>query len=124
MKKQLLSTAFVVAGMMAAGSAMAAPAIYNLSLPDISTFDSVITGTGSTVTTAQVVNGESSYGYTDNNGDAATVTVTRNNSGGTAALPSGGYTSGYVVLCPVAFGTSTRVLAMTWRATSPALVAV
>ena len=84
MKKQLLSTAFVVAGMMAAGSAMAAPVIYNLSLPNISTFDNVITGTGSTVVTAQVVSGQSSYNYIDKDGNAATVAVTRPISGAAA----------------------------------------
>lgn len=85
MKKQLLSTALVVAGMMAAGSAMAAPVVYNLSLPDISTFDNVITGTGSTVVTAPVVGGQNVYNYIDKNGNAATVTVTRPLSGAAAA---------------------------------------
>jgi hypothetical protein len=104
MKKQLLSTALVVAGMMAAGSAMAAPVIYNLSLPNISTFDNVITGTGSTVVTAQVVDGQSSYNYTDKDGNAATVAVTRPN--GSATSPSGGYSDNGVSLSGSVWGIS------------------
>ncbi|MDP3421620.1 MAG: PEP-CTERM sorting domain-containing protein [Thiobacillus sp.] len=81
-------------GMLA--SASAAPVVYNLALGNISTFDAVITGTGSTVGTAQVVNGVNAYNYSylDSNGDPAngTVTVTRPN--GSTATPSGGYSSG------------------------------
>lgn len=73
-------------------AALAVPAIYNLSLPNISTFDNVITGTGETVVTAQVVNGVSVYNYIDKDGNPATVTVTRPNGG--AASPSGGYSDG------------------------------
>jgi len=72
-------------------SASAAPVVYNLALGNISTFDGVITGTGSTVVTAQVVSGQNVYNYTDINGNPATVTVTRPN--GTAINPSGGYSS-------------------------------
>lgn len=77
---------------LACSASMAAPAIYNLSLPNISTFDNVITGAGETVVTAQVVNGQSVYNYTDKDGNPATVTVTRPN--GTSANPSGGYSDG------------------------------
>jgi len=90
MKKHLLSAALVVAGIVSAGSAMAAPVVYNLSLPNISTFDNVITGTGSTVVTAKVVSGQSVYNYIDKDGNAATVTVTRPISG-VAANPNQSY---------------------------------
>lgn len=72
---------------------LAAPVIYNLALPDIATFDNVIAGTGSTVDTAQVVDGQSVYSYIDEDGNPATVTVTRTSTGA-AANPSGGYSSG------------------------------
>src|SRR5690606_40810217 len=65
MKKTLLSVALVASSLFAASAATAAPVIYNLSLPNISTFDNVIAGTGSTVTTAQVVVGQSTYNYID-----------------------------------------------------------
>lgn len=81
MKKTLLSAALVASGVFAASGAMAAPVIYNLALPNISTFDNVITGTGSTVATAQVVLGTNVYNYTDKDGNAATVTVTRPDGG-------------------------------------------
>lgn len=74
--------------LVAATSAVAAPVVYNVALPNISTFDNVITGTGAVVTTAKVTNA-SSYAYTDLNGAAATVTVTRT-SNGAAATPNGG----------------------------------
>lgn len=70
-------------------TASAAPVVYNLALSNISTFDGVITGTGASVTTAQVVSGQSVYNYTDINGNPATVTVTRPN--GSAVNPSGSY---------------------------------
>ena len=91
MKKTLLSVALVASSIFTASVATAAPVIYNLSLPNISTFDGVITGTGSTVTTAQVVVGQSTYNYIDKDGNAATVTVTRPNS----ATPFGADSSGY-----------------------------
>jgi hypothetical protein len=71
--------------------ALAVPVVYDLALSNISSFDSVITGTGSTVSTAQVVYGQNTYNYTDINGNAATVTVTRPN--GTAPSMASGYTS-------------------------------
>ncbi|MEW6415404.1 MAG: PEP-CTERM sorting domain-containing protein [Pseudomonadota bacterium] len=77
-------------------TASAAPVVYNLALSNISTFDNVITGTGASVTTAQVIGGQSVYNYTDINGNPATVTVTRPN--GTTINPSGGYTSNGVSL--------------------------
>lgn len=91
MKKALLSVALVASSVFTASVATAAPVIYNLSLPNISNFDGVITGTGSTVTTAQVVVGQSTYNYIDKDGNAATVTVTRPNS----ATPFGANQSGY-----------------------------
>lgn len=60
---------------------MASPVIYNLALNNISAFDNVITGVGSTVATAQVVGGQSVYNYIDKDGNNATVTVTRPISG-------------------------------------------
>ncbi len=93
MKKTMLSAALLAASVLTAASAMAAPVVYNLSLSNISTFDNVITGAGSTVSTAQVTNGNSIYNYIDKNGAAATVAVTRN-SNGSAAIPNGGYSDG------------------------------
>jgi len=73
-------------------TASAGPVIYNLSLPNINTFDNVIIGTGSTVVTAQVVEGTTVYNYTDKDGNPATVTVAR--PGGGAASMDSGYSSG------------------------------
>ena len=92
MKKSLVAAAVVASGMFAVSGAMAAPVIYNVSLPNISTFDNIITGTGSTVVTAQVVGGQTVYNYIDKDGNPATVTVTR--PSGASASPSGGYSSG------------------------------
>jgi hypothetical protein len=69
----------------------AAPVVYNLALPNISTFDNVITGTGESVQVVQVVNGSATYNYIDSNSVNQTLTVTRSNGG--AASASGGYTS-------------------------------
>ena len=80
-------------GLLAATSAMANPVVYNLALPNISTFDNTITGTGAAVTTAKVTDGVSVYNYIDLGGNPATVTVTRT-SNGSAAVASGGYSSG------------------------------
>lgn len=78
-----------------AASAVAAPVIYNLALPNISTFDNDITGTGSTVITAQVIFGQAVYSYIDGDGNPATVTVRRtNNLSGTFAANTGPYSSG------------------------------
>lgn len=78
--------------LLAAGSAFAAPVVYNLALPNISTFDNVITGTGATVSTAQVTNA-SVYNYTDLGGNPATVTVTRSSTGALASPTGGTYSS-------------------------------
>jgi hypothetical protein len=91
MRIQKFATAVSLA-FAAATSAMAAPVVYNLALPNISTFDNVITGTGAAVTTKQVQSGVSVYNYIDLGGNAATVTVTRT-SNGSAANASGGYSS-------------------------------
>lgn len=97
MKKTLLIAAVSATALFNAGSALAAPFVVNTALSNItSAFDNVITGTGATVSTAQVVAGQNVYGYTDLDGNAATVTVTRPN--GSAANPSGGYSSGGISL--------------------------
>jgi hypothetical protein len=76
-------------------SAVAAPVIYNLALPNISTFDNAIIATGSTVITARVTIGQAVYSYTDRDGNPATVTVRRtNNLSATFAANSGPYSSG------------------------------
>lgn len=91
MKKTILASALAASAMFMIASASAAPLIVNSAISNISSaFDSVITGTGSTVTTSQVVSGQSTYNYTDKNGNAATVSVTRT-SNGSAAIPSGSY---------------------------------
>lgn len=93
MKKTLLSVALLVSGAFTSTIATAAPVIYNLSLPNISTFDNVITGTGAVVSTTQVVVGQSVYNYIDKNGSAATVTVTRPGSSTPIGADQSGYTS-------------------------------
>lgn len=104
MKRNLLS-AFLATSLLSAGSAMATPVVVNSALSDIGTsFDSIITGTGASVITAQVVNGVSTYNYVDLNGDPATVTVTR--PSGAAVSPSGGYSSGGTALSGSVWGIS------------------
>lgn len=104
MKKTLLSVALVASSIFTTSVATAAPVIYNLSLPNISTFDGVITGTGSTVTTAQVVVGQSTYNYIDKDGNAANVTVTRPNSATPFGANSSGYTSNGQALSGAVWG--------------------
>lgn len=78
MKKVLLAAAFVAMPFFLAGQAAATPLIVNTTLGNISTaFDAVITGTGTTVVTSKVVNGQNTYNYVDKDGNAATVAVTR-----------------------------------------------
>lgn len=89
--KKLLIT-IGVASVMLPMVSHAAPVVYNLALPNISTFDNTITGTGSTVQVVQVVNGSAVYNYLDTFNVAQTLTVTRMN--GSAAVAGGGYTSG------------------------------
>jgi hypothetical protein len=100
---QILAATALVAAIVAP-AANAAPVVYNLAIPDISTFDNVITGTGSTVQTVQVTNGVSVYNYLDGNGVASTLTVTRPD--GSSVSPSGGYTSGSRSLSGDVFGIS------------------
>ncbi|MEW6677466.1 MAG: PEP-CTERM sorting domain-containing protein [Pseudomonadota bacterium] len=89
MKKTLLSVALIASGVFAATSAMAAPYTVNTALNGITAgFDNVITATGSTVVTAQVVSGQNVYNYIDKDGNPATVTVTRPTGG--SASPFGG----------------------------------
>ncbi len=98
MKKPLLASALAASALFMAASANATPLIVDTALSNISSaFDSVITGTGSTVVTSQVVNGQSTYNYIDKNSNAATVVVTRTGTG-SAANPSGGYSSNGVAL--------------------------
>mgnify|MGYP000406135604 CR=1 FL=1 len=93
MNKNIMTSILAVSALVASSAAMAVPLVVNTALSNIGTaFDNVITGTGASVVTAQVVNGQSSYAYTDKNGAAATVTVTRPN--GTAAAMSSSYSSG------------------------------
>ncbi|WP_284155280.1 PEP-CTERM sorting domain-containing protein [Sulfuricystis multivorans] len=79
---------------VAVNAANAAPVIYNLSLTNITTFDNVITGTGSSVLTTQVILGQSTYNYTDQNGNPATVTITRPNSSTQLGANIASYSSG------------------------------
>lgn len=80
MKKTAIASALFATAMFAAASASAAPVIVNTALSNIgSAFDSIITGVGSTVVTAQVVSGTNTYNYIDKDGNPATVTVTRPN---------------------------------------------
>lgn len=98
MRKTILASALAASALFAVGSASAAPLIVNTALSNISNaFDSVITGTGSTVVTSQVVSGQSTYNYIDKNNNPATVTVTRTNTG-LPASPSGGYSSNGISL--------------------------
>lgn len=93
MKTALLASLFAAAPMLfSASQAMAAPVIVNTALTNIgANFDNIITGTGSTVVTAQVTLGQSVYNYTDKDGNAATVTVTRPISGAAANPSQSGY---------------------------------
>src|SRR3569623_1650022 len=91
MNKKALASELVTTALFAAVCAYAASLIVISALSNFpSAFDNVITGTGSTVVTAQVVDGQSTYIYIDKDGNAATVSVTRTSTGA-AALPSGGY---------------------------------
>jgi len=93
---QMLKTSLAVAALLVAGASVAAPVVYNTSLANISTFDTVITGTGATVITAAVSDSNPTgnvYSYIDAGGNNATVTVTRTGTGA-AAGTSGGYCSG------------------------------
>lgn len=94
--KTATKSALIGTAMVLSGSVMASPVIYNLALNNITTFDNVITGTGSAVETVQVVNGQSNYNYTDQNGNLQTVTITRPN--GSAINPGGGYSSNGISL--------------------------
>lgn len=95
MKKTALINALAASALFAAANVSAAPLIVNAALTNISTaFDSVITGTGSTVVTAQVVVGQSTYNYIDKDGNPATVTITRPISGAAASPTVSGYGSG------------------------------
>jgi hypothetical protein len=91
MEKKLL-TSLVATALFAVGSASAAPYIVNTSLGNIeSGFNDVVFGVGSSVITTQVVRGQNVYDYTDKDGNAATVTVTRPD--GSAPVFYGPYSS-------------------------------
>jgi hypothetical protein len=92
MKIKLISIVASAMALLAPVASHAVPVVYNLALPEISTFDNVITGTGATVQVVKVVNGSAVYNYVDSNGVTQTLTVTQ--SDGTAAFASGGYSSG------------------------------
>jgi hypothetical protein len=94
MKKIVFSAAFLAVSVLSATGAMAAPVIYNLPVNNIGAFDSVITGTGSSVGTAPAVLGQSVYNYIDISGNPATVTVTRPISGVAATPSTSSYGSG------------------------------
>lgn len=99
MKKTALASALFATVLLAAGSANAAPLIVNTALSNISTaFDNVITGTGSTVVTSQVMSGQSTYNYIDKDGNAATVAVTRTSNGAAASPNGGSYSSNGISL--------------------------
>jgi hypothetical protein len=94
MNRTLVASAMLSVVVLSAPSAMAAPVVSNLAITNISSWDAIITGTGSVVSTAAVTSGTSVYNYIDKNGNPATVTVTRPISN-TAALPTvNGYGSG------------------------------
>lgn len=104
MKKHFLSIALAASGLIAGGSALATPYIVNTSISGIgSGFDSVITATGSTVVTSQVVLGQSVYNYIDKDNNPATVTVSHPN-GGAFGADTSGYSSGSVSLSGAVWG--------------------
>ena len=105
MKTTLLASLFAAAPLLfIAPQAMAAPVIVNTALTNIgANFDSIITGTGSTVITTQVVRGQNIYNYIDKDGDAATVTVTRPISGAAANPTVSSYGSGIGALTGAAW---------------------
>ena len=93
MNKNIVTSVLAVSALVASSAAMAVPLVVNTALSNIGTaFDNVITGTGASVVTAQVVNGQNTYNYTDNNGDPASVTVTRPD--GSATSMTSGYSNG------------------------------
>ncbi|MCA1978636.1 MAG: PEP-CTERM sorting domain-containing protein [Thiobacillus sp.] len=97
MKKTALASALFATALFAAANASAAPVIVNTALSNIgSAFDNIITGTGTTVSTAIVTDGQSTYNYIDKNGNPATVTVTRPN--GNPVTPNGGYSDNGISL--------------------------
>jgi hypothetical protein len=105
---QMLKTSLAVAALLVAGASVAAPVVYNTSLANISTFDTVITGTGATVITAAVSDSNPTgnvYSYIDAGGNNATVTVTRTGTGA-AASTSGGYSSNGIDLSGDVWGIS------------------
>ncbi|MDR0715935.1 MAG: PEP-CTERM sorting domain-containing protein [Azoarcus sp.] len=92
MKKTILAGALSIVALFGSGGVSAAPFIINTTLDNIGTgFDSVVNNTGSSIVTQGVTSGQNVYQYTDINGNAATVTVTRPD--GSSFAPSGGYSS-------------------------------
>jgi len=106
-KLKIISAAVGLAlSLGAASAAHAAPVVYNLALPNISTFDNVITGTGASVYTAQVVLGQSSYTYLDTNNVSQTVSVTRPGTATAFAADTGSYSDGGLSLSGAVWGIS------------------
>jgi len=95
-------------GLTLSGAACATPVVHNLALSNISTFDNLITGTGSTVVTAQVINGQNSYNYIDKDGNAASVSVTKSDAAGSTPTMQSGYSSGGTSLSGAVWDISPR----------------
>lgn len=58
--------------------AFALPSVFNDAIPaGIASFDATVAATGSTVSTAKIVSGQTVYNYIDKDGNAATVSITR-----------------------------------------------
>ncbi|OQW87290.1 MAG: PEP-CTERM sorting domain-containing protein [Rhodoferax ferrireducens] len=93
MKKSLFTFIF---GAFAAASSIAAPVVYNLAVTNTAPFDNIITATGATVSTVQINSTDNIYGFTDKNGDAATVTITRPNGSAASPVTTYGNITGYM----------------------------
>ena len=86
------AAASTVALMALSAPAAALPNVFNDTIANgISQFDSTVAAAGSTVATAQIVFGTSTYNYTDLGGNPATVTISRPN--GSAVAFGNQYTS-------------------------------
>ncbi len=93
MKKSLFTFIF---GAFAAASSIAAPVVYNLAVTNTAPFDNIITATGATVSTVQINSTDNVYGFTDKNGAAATVTITRPNGSAASPYTTYGNITGYM----------------------------
>jgi len=78
MKKVTLTSGLVALALFSVSAANAAPYIVNVSLDDIdAVFGSVVSSVDSELIKIPVVPGQNVFEFTDSNGNAATVTVTR-----------------------------------------------